>query len=406
MSDQNSLDYLKKLVEEQQVRILSLEKKVSAAQTQAEAAENYTRQDCLIFRGKLNIRSGYSLRDEMMRLIDFHTGVQFPNWCMNTAHWLKYGKSVIIRFNNKAVRESIYRNRVPQDDAKRGLFIHESLTDSKMKLVGRCSQLRKDGRISTYFTQGGNVHVKKSKHGPSLKVTPDMTNDAILDELAKMPETYRHAVTRPAVSEGAVPSTQQADGNQVGSEPAQTNQEGSEPAHATQAGSEPGQPTERHSEAAHTTQTSSEPAQITNTQRTVVGTDAPQHQISETAVKQYTDTTDEPIGAVGGEVDSSSATTSTEQVNVDSEPPKLQQNIASEHQSKGPADKAQQKKDSKGKTKNDQRQTAVVAINDESDSGSDCSQRHVDQEVSLHTVSQPSPPSDSKNRKPRRKNRK
>ena len=162
MSDEVSLSALKQLVLDQKSKIDDLNKKVSAALKQVEAAENYSRQDCLIFRGKLEVRPNHSLRDEMMRLIQYHTGVHFPAWCINVAHWLGGGKSVIIRFNNKAVREEVYRNRVPKDQLKRGLFIHESLTPTKMELVGRCSALRRDGKISTYYTQGGSVFVKKN----------------------------------------------------------------------------------------------------------------------------------------------------------------------------------------------------------------------------------------------------
>lgn len=180
MSDENSLEYLKNLVLEQQSLINGLENKVSFALRQAEAAENYSRQDCLIFRGQLNVRPNFSLRDEMMRLIYFHTGIQFPSWCINTAHWLSNGSSIIVRFNNKAVREEIYRNRVPKDSQKRGLFIHESLTQTKMELVKRCSRLRTEGKVSTYYTQGGNVFVKKSRDTPGIMVQPMMSDAEIM----------------------------------------------------------------------------------------------------------------------------------------------------------------------------------------------------------------------------------
>ena len=163
MSDTLSLDELKRLIMSQQEKIERLEKKVGVAERQAEAAEQYSRGDCLILRGKLNIRPNVSIRDEVMRLISFHTGVRFPSWCLNTAHWLGGGSSIIIRFNNKAVRDEVYRNRVPKEVEKRGLFIHESLTASKMALVSRCAALRNQGHIMTYYTQNGNVLVKKQK---------------------------------------------------------------------------------------------------------------------------------------------------------------------------------------------------------------------------------------------------
>ena len=197
MSDELSLDFLRQLVLEQRSQIQDLTKKISAAMKQVEAAENYTRQDCLIFRGKLDIRPNLSLRDEMMRLIHFHTGVQFPAWCINTAHWMGGGHSIIVRFNNKAVKEQIYRNRVPKDQTKRGLFIHESLTSAKMELVSRCSALRKEGKISTYYTQGGAVFIKKSRDRPSVMITPDMSDADIILRLEKQPASFSQAAACP-----------------------------------------------------------------------------------------------------------------------------------------------------------------------------------------------------------------
>ena len=163
MSDSLSLRELQQIITEQQQKIQNLETRVTQAERQVEAVEQYSRQDCLILRGKLNIRPNSSIRDEVMRLIEFHTGVRFPSWCVNTAHWLGGGNSIIVRFNNKAVRDEVYRNRVPKEVEKRGLFIHESLTASKMALVARCAALRKQGHITTYYTQSGNVLVKKNK---------------------------------------------------------------------------------------------------------------------------------------------------------------------------------------------------------------------------------------------------
>ena len=200
MSDEVSLNYLRQLVLDQKLQIEELNKKVVAVQKQAEAAENYSRQDCLIFRGKLDIRPNLSLRDEMMRLIHFHTGVQFPAWCVNTAHWLGNGHSVIVRFNNKAVREEIYRNRVPKDHQKRGLFIHESLTPTKMELVSRCSKLRRDGKISTYYTQGGSVFVKGSRDRPSVMISPEMSETDIMLRLEKQPASFSQAAARPRLA--------------------------------------------------------------------------------------------------------------------------------------------------------------------------------------------------------------
>ena len=194
MSDEVSVKVLRDLVQRQQTRIDDLEKRVQLAERQVEAAEQYSRQDCLILRGNLNIRSNCSLRDEVMRIIQHHTGIQFHPWCMNTAHWLGKGDSIIVRFNNKGVRDAVYRNRVPKEVNKRGLFIHESLTSAKTRTISKCAKLRRDGKLATYFTQSGNVFIKKSKEVPAILIPDNLSEQEILQRLEEQPSSYREAV--------------------------------------------------------------------------------------------------------------------------------------------------------------------------------------------------------------------
>ena len=194
MSDLCSNNDLRELLKTQQQRIEILEKRVHAAEKQVEAAELYSRQDCLILRGKISVRPNCSLRDEVTRLLQYHTGVQFPPWCLNTVHWLGKGESIIVRFNNKGVREAIYRNRVPKDANKRGLFIHESLTATKVQTVSKCAKLRREGKIVTYYTQSGHVYVKKTKESVSLLLPDHLSEQEIMELLAKQPTSYTEAV--------------------------------------------------------------------------------------------------------------------------------------------------------------------------------------------------------------------
>ena len=217
MSDQFSVEALRDLITKQQSRIDALEKRVVRAENQVEAAELYSRQDCLILRGKLDIRPNCSLRDEAMRLIQHHTGVQFPAWCLNTVHWLGKGDSLILRFNNKAVREAIYRNRIPKDVKKRGLFIHESLTSAKVQTVSKCAKLRREEKIVTYFTQSGHVYVKRTKESPNILVPDGLSEQQIIELIERQPTSYSDAAARRAqttqILEGAVanpPSVPQA----------------------------------------------------------------------------------------------------------------------------------------------------------------------------------------------------
>lgn len=196
MSDEVSVAELKRMLFEQKATIENLEKKVIQAQRQADAAEQYTRQDCLILRGKLDIRPNHSFREEVIKIIEFHTGIKVPMWCLNTAHWISKNKSIIVRFNDKEIRDSIYRNRIAKTDDKKGLFIHESLTSSRMKVMKHCISLRKDKQIGSYYTHNGNIYVKKNKDAVPIPVTPDMNQDDIIHALRMQPDSFREAATR------------------------------------------------------------------------------------------------------------------------------------------------------------------------------------------------------------------
>ena len=91
---------------------------------------------------------------------------------------------------------------MPKDPAKRGLFVHESLTSTKVELVGRCARLRSEGKIVTYYTQGGSVFVKKTRDQPSILVSPDMSDANIIHLLENQPTSYRQAASRPPAGSG------------------------------------------------------------------------------------------------------------------------------------------------------------------------------------------------------------
>ena len=129
-----------------------------------------------------------------MRIILHHTGIQFPAWCLNTVHWLGKGDSLIVRFNNKGVREAVYRNRVPKDVNKRGLFIHESLTSSKKQTVSKCARLRREGTLVTYYTQSGHVFAKRTRETPALLIPGNLSDQEISQLLERQPSSYRKAV--------------------------------------------------------------------------------------------------------------------------------------------------------------------------------------------------------------------
>ena len=95
MSDENSIEYLKKLILEQKLQIEQLEVKVNSALKHADANENHSRQDCLIFRGAISIDPNHNFHDQVRDMISYHTGIELQPWHINTAHWLGKGSIIV-----------------------------------------------------------------------------------------------------------------------------------------------------------------------------------------------------------------------------------------------------------------------------------------------------------------------
>lgn len=216
MSDQMTIQELREIVAVQQAKIQELEVQVKHAFRLAEQAETYSRQDCLILRGTKKaplaskLRSGMPLRVEVARLLWEHTRVELQPWSINTAHWLKFESSIIVRFNNKELRNMIYSRRIPREREQRGsLIIHECLSKAKSELVDRLVGLKAKKIVHSYWTQNGHVYVKGSEKSPRMLVVPDWSDEQIKLRLANQPTTYSNAAKpqpEHAYSETAVKS--------------------------------------------------------------------------------------------------------------------------------------------------------------------------------------------------------
>lgn len=218
MSDAANISHLMRKVMEQEAKIQELEEKVRSSMMIAERAEEYSRQDCLILRGTKRVpiatqlKLGVPFRDEVVRLLWDHTQVVLKPWSINTAHWLSYGKSIIIRFNDKEARNLIYSKRVPKNRERKGnLIIHECLSKSKSDLVNRLATLKNQKVIHSYWTQNGQVYIKGGLKTPRIHVVPEWSDEQIRDKVAHQPATYSDAAQSQVTTNYAETSVKSCD---------------------------------------------------------------------------------------------------------------------------------------------------------------------------------------------------
>ena len=78
-------------------------------------------------------------------------------------------RDVLVKFNNSAIRELVYRKRKLLTSKNDPLYINEDLTQYRSQLFYEARKIRKKGQIFGAWTQHGNVMVKlKQDDSPSV----------------------------------------------------------------------------------------------------------------------------------------------------------------------------------------------------------------------------------------------
>ncbi len=79
----------------------------------------------------------------------------------------KKTRDVIVKFNEKTVRDAFYQNRkklIMKNDSRNSIYVNDHLTCYRKGLLYSARQLCKAKKISAAWSQHGNVHVRRSEN--------------------------------------------------------------------------------------------------------------------------------------------------------------------------------------------------------------------------------------------------
>lgn len=139
----------------------NLRDKVTEDSKQLEHLDQYGRKYQLVLAGRVipKYQRGEDTRAIALSLIKTHLGMNLEWRAITACHRLESRNTIFIRFVDLDLRQAIYHRRTKP--IKRGLWIYESLTKSRMALVKTLQDLKEEPNcpFSSYFTSTGNVFV-------------------------------------------------------------------------------------------------------------------------------------------------------------------------------------------------------------------------------------------------------
>ena len=134
------------------------EKSITDLTNQLDESNQYSRRNCLVISGlKLNEND-----DTDQKIIDIAAKMKIKEDKKITKKDIdrshRMGDKVIIKFASYNARDSFYTNR--KEVFEDGIFVSESLTKMRSKLLYECRQRKKLGKILASWTNDGVVKVK------------------------------------------------------------------------------------------------------------------------------------------------------------------------------------------------------------------------------------------------------
>ena len=185
------------MVKTQQDAISSNCEEIAKLQNLIDEHEQYSRRDCLEVIGipKTPDEDPAHLVAEVGKLV----GMDIDERDISIAHRLPDQKSVkdrlIVKFTKRTTRDALYRSRTrltsksvkdlrlkthPSVGSKR-IFINESLTSARKKLLGRINKYKKDNQYKFIWTNNGKIFIKKNEEN---KTCGPFTTDAEFERFA------------------------------------------------------------------------------------------------------------------------------------------------------------------------------------------------------------------------------
>ncbi|KAK3107762.1 hypothetical protein FSP39_021717 [Pinctada imbricata] len=193
-------------IEQQQGSITSLsntntrlENRILDLECQLEELEQYGRRTSLRFHN-VSIPQSSSTDDVVVSICKDKLGVEITTDDINRSHPIGKPKSngkaqIICRFRNWKVKNSIYSMKKNLKGDTDRIFITEDLTTYRQRIISEISQAKRQGQVSSFWTNDGRIFVKVSDQSPKrlIKCHEDLTD--LLSSTGNREPTRHHPPT-------------------------------------------------------------------------------------------------------------------------------------------------------------------------------------------------------------------
>ena len=182
------------------------QKKMSSA---IELQAQYSRKNTLLLAGKAipGFQDGENTRMTVVSLLKEYLGLDIHPRAITACHRLRNKSIILVRFADLDERMTVYSQRL--SPKKRGLLIHESLTNERLAVIHTLQKLHKSRETSpflSYYTSMGRIFIRLAdptgrKAAKTVELAVGVTEKGIL-EICEHHKVKKTASSKPTSSKG------------------------------------------------------------------------------------------------------------------------------------------------------------------------------------------------------------
>ena len=169
-----------------QMRVNTLEDRLTCVESAVEEQEQYSRRNCLRFRVPTPTDpSSVNTDVTVINICNDLLGVSVSPGDIGRSHFVGKAKDgfsqIIVRFVTHNKRNDVYRAKARLKNNPKKIFLTEDLTRFRARVVSRLNTLRNDKKINSFWTNDGRIFTKITAEGPKILIKSDSDVSALVE---------------------------------------------------------------------------------------------------------------------------------------------------------------------------------------------------------------------------------
>ena len=169
-----------------------MNKEISDLRSSIDEQTQYTRRECLEIRG-VPVSAGEDT-NEIVKKIGALIEVDINDTDISISHRIPLSNNgesgstptrhsaIVVKFTNRRIRDCFYKARPKLKSynisdlglgryGENNIFIQDSLTETKRKLLKNCLKFRKEQNYKFIWTYYGVIYLRRNEHTPAIRIT-------------------------------------------------------------------------------------------------------------------------------------------------------------------------------------------------------------------------------------------